>query len=367
MAVSSGAGPHSATLIVNGQRFAIMTGSRSWEATKKTSSFSCVLPMSAAGVEATFGPSLGDNEASIAVTTRGQTVTLIKGEIDEVDFDYIQRAVHIAGRDKTAKLHATKSAEKWVNKKPHEIAADIAGRIGLTAEVDQSSLHAGRYVEVDWSKLTDGVSLAHVLHKICELMGAHWYVSKDKLVVKSAAAQGAPYVINYAFQHGSVITDALSLSIRRNVQAGKPIKVDAKSWHARKGQMFAGSYQVGGNGTSTTYSYHLPMHTKDHLDAHAKAKAKDHARHELTVSVEVVGDLSIDGTAPLRLVGTAFAQDFKIDSIEDSFGMSGHTTRITARSAAQGRTGRGASGASEPVGPTGSSQGGGAENAPLLT
>jgi hypothetical protein len=339
MAVSSGYGQHSATLIVNGQRFAIMSGSRSWEATKKSSSFSAVLPMSAAGVEDTFGPGLGDNDTSVVVTTRGQTATLVKGEIDEVEFDYIQRVVHLSGRDASAKLHATKSAEKWVNKKPHEIVKDIAGRVGLSADVDTSSVQAGRFVAVDWSKLTDGVSLAHVLHRLTALMGAHWFVQNDKLVVKSTAATAAPYTINYSFTNGRIVSDALALTVRRNIQAGKPVKVEVKSWHPRKGELATGSYQIGGNGTSQTYSYHLPMHTKDHCDAHAKSKAKDHARHELSVSVEVVGDTSIDGTAPLLLIGTGFAQDFKIDSIEDAFGMSGHTTRISAKNSAKGRSG----------------------------
>ena len=339
MAVSSGTGAHSATLVVNGQRFTIMTGSRSWEATKKSGSFSCVLPLSQAGVEATFGPGLGDNQASVMVTTRGQTATLITGEIDEVDIDYIQRVVHISGRDASAKLHATKSAEKWVNKKPHEIISDIAGRVGLSPQVDQATLKAGRYVEVDWSKLTDGVSLAHVLHRLSELMGAHWFVQQSNLVVKSTASTGTPYVVNYSFQGGRVVSDVLALSVRRNIQAGKPVSVQVKSWHPRRGELATGSYQIGGNGTSQTYSYHLPMHTKDHCDAHAKSKAKDHARHELSVTAELVGDPSIDGSAPLRLIGTAFAQDFKIDTIEDSFGMSGHTMRISAKSAAQGRSG----------------------------
>ena len=251
MAISSGYGPHSAWLTVDGQTFLIKSGSVAFEATRKGSTFSCVIPLDTQGmVERTFGPSLGDNKASITVSSIGQTATLITGEIDETDFDYISGQLSISGRDATAKLHDTKSAEKWVNKKPHEIVKDIAGRVGLDADVDPVSLKAGRIIEIDWTKMTDGVSYGAILHKLAEFMGAHWSVKDSTLKFKSTPNQGAPYTINCSFVNGKVVSDCLRLRIRRNVQAGKPVKVDVKSWHTRKKQAFTGSYQIGGNGTS---------------------------------------------------------------------------------------------------------------------
>ena len=40
-------------------------------------------------------------------------------------------------------------------------------------------------------------------------------------------------------------SDAKSFTIKRNVQAGKPIQVNVKSWHPRRGELALGSYQVG--------------------------------------------------------------------------------------------------------------------------
>lgn len=338
MAVSSGSGAHLAWITINGQAFPIEDGTTQRAATRKSGAFSGRMPLWYPGVESTLA-NIGDNTAVVSVQTRGQQATLMTGEIDSVEFDYIAGVAHVSGRDASAKLHAIKSAEKWVNKKPHEIIQDLAGRVGLSANVDPSSLFAGRYVEVDWSKLTDGISYAGVVHKLCELMGAHWYVDKNgALTVKSTENSAAPYVINYSHDP-VVVSDALALQVHRNVQAGKPVKVTINSWHERKKKAFVGSYTLGGNGTTQNYAYHLPGLTQDHVNQHAKSKANDHGRHEIAVTVECVGDPSISIDQPLQLNGTSFAQALTIDSIDDSFGMRGHTMRICAKSAKQGRSG----------------------------
>lgn len=336
MAISSGVGAHYAWATVNGATFALDKGTVSFAAMKKSSTFTAQIPLGLPGVEDVLGPNLGDNTTTISVSTRGQRATLITGEIDDVAFDYIKGTVSISGRDASAKLHTQKSAEKWVNKQPHQIISDIAGRVGLSAEIDALALKAGRLVQIDWAKLTDGVSYAAVIHKLCEFMGAHWWVQAGSLMVKSTASEGTPYVIHYS-PGPPKASDALSLTVHRNVQAGKPIKVSVKSWDARKKQASVGQYSIGGNGTTVNYAYHLPGLTQDHVAQHAKAKAKDHVRHELELNAELVGDPTIDPSQALQLIGTAFAQTFTIDTLEHSFGMGGHAMMISAKSAAQGR------------------------------
>lgn len=336
MAISSGVGPHFAVANVNGSNLPIISGQASCTATKKSATFSATIPLSYAGARSTLA-FLGDNTTSILVSTRGQQVALITGEIDNVEFDYIGRTISISGRDASAKLHKTKSSEKFVNQTPAQVIQTIASRVGLSAAVDAIALQAGRYINTDWVKLTDGVSYASVLHKLCEFMGAHWWVTGSALNVKSTQSAVSPYRINFSDANG-VVSDALQLRVRRNVQAGKPISVTVKSWNPRQAKAFVGSSTVGGNGTTQNYVYHLPNVSQDHANQHAKAKASDHARHELEVSAELVGDPSIDVSQPLQLIGTEFAQTFKMDSVSHSFGMAGHTMQISAKSAAQGRS-----------------------------
>src|SRR6185437_7972640 len=347
MAVSSGVGPHYAWLNVNGQNLPLEDGGVCRTATRKSGHFSGLIPLWYPGVEQTLA-GLGDNTAAVSVQTRGQYATLMTGEIDLVEFDYICGVAKVAGRDSSAKLHTIKSAEKWVNKKPHEIIQDLAGRVGLNVNIDPASLFAGRYVEIDWAKLTDGVSYAGVIHKLCEFMGAHWFMDQNgTLNVKSTANNAAPYVIEYSHDPatGEIVSDALLLEVRRNVQAGKGVKVTINSWHERKKKAFVGTYTIGGNGTTQNYAYHLPGLTQDHVDQHAMARARDPARHEIEVVAELVGDPSITINQPLQLNGTAFSQTLSIDSIDDAFGMRGHTMRISAKSAKSGRGGSASIGA----------------------
>ena len=77
----------------------------------------------------------------------------------------------------------------------------------------------------------------------------------------------------------------------------------------------------------------------DHVTQHAKSRANELARHEFTVTATVVGDPTVQAGMSLSLSGTDFFdQSFEIDTVQHDFGMSGHLTHITARSAKTGRT-----------------------------
>jgi hypothetical protein len=133
MAISSGVGPHAAFVSVNGQQFSLERGRVSQNATRRSSTFSGALPLSLPGAEAAFA-GLGDNAAVIAVITRGMSAPLVTGEIDLVNFDYIRREIHFTGRDKSAKLHQNKTAEKWLNKTPSSIVWSVASAWASTSK-----------------------------------------------------------------------------------------------------------------------------------------------------------------------------------------------------------------------------------------
>ena len=337
MAISSGVGPHRAWVTVNGLMFPVSAGSVEQNATRRSSSFSGQIPLGYPGAELFFAM-LDTNETTVSVKTGGAQQDLVAGEIDSVDMDYIGGMISVHGRCKSAKLHAPKSAEKWINKKPHEIIQDLAGRVGLKVDIDQSSLQAGRFMQIDWSKLTDNISYMTVIHKMAEFMGARWWVdAKGVLHVKATGNPQGVYTLNYS-AGPTKKADFLSLRICRNIQAGKPIKVSVKSFHAGQKKTYVGSYSIGGAGQTVEYNYHLPGHSQDHADHHARVKCKEHARHELQLSATLVGDPLIDVAMKLQLNGTPFAQGFDMDSIRHTFGYGGHTMQISARSAKEGRS-----------------------------
>ncbi|WP_024517080.1 hypothetical protein [Bradyrhizobium sp. Tv2a-2] len=339
MAITSGAGPHKAWLNVDGETLAIENGSVTQSAKRKTSSFSCAIPMSVKGAYETLA-GLGDNNATITVLTRGTTGTLITGEVDRVSIDYIGRTIRVTGRDGSAKLHDNKSSEKWLNKMPSDIVSDLIGRVGLSGNVTSSALMAGKKVSSDFVKLSDNVSFAYIIHKLAQLDNAKWWVDPSgKFHYVPIGSPAGTYSIFINQDQEPIVSDCLDLNITRNVQAGKGISATVKSWHPKLKQTFQYQSNVEGRGGPVQYQYHIPNLTQDHATKYAQSMASEKARHELTVSATVVGDPTVYAGMGLKLSGTKlFDQTYDIDTVHHNFGMPGHRTHITARGAGEGRS-----------------------------
>jgi hypothetical protein len=340
MAITSGAGPHLAWLSVDGGTFPVEHGSVEQHKTRKTSTFSAAIPLSYPGAEATLA-SLGDNDATITVQSRGVTVTLFTGEADTTDFDYVGRVIRITGRDKSAKLHENKTSEKWLNKKGSEIVQDLAGRVGLSVQADGSTLMAGKMLEQDYVRLSDSISFAAVIDKLAQFDGARWWVDQNgTMQYRIGTSSAGTYTLNYTPPTiGYMTADFTALHIRRNIQAGKTTKVKVKSWHPKKKQVFEYESNVEGNGGPINHSYHIPNLLQDHVQQYAKARANELTRHELTLHATVAGDPTVNVAMSLQLNGTGFwDQTYEMDTVHHEFGMSGHRTSITARSGKGGRS-----------------------------
>jgi hypothetical protein len=339
MAITSGAGPHFASLNVGDSSFPIEHGSVTQDAKRKTSSFSVVIPLSYPGAAAALA-NLGDNTATITVSTRGMTGTLVTGEVDHTDFGYIDRVIRVHGRDKSAKLHDNKTSEKWLNKKGSEIVSDLIGRIGLSGNVTASKLMAGKKLEQDFVYLSDNVSFGYVIHKLSQIDGARWWVDANgNFNYVPLGTQQGVYSIFINQDSEPISADCVQLRINRNVQAGKTISATVKSWHPKQKKVFTYKSNVTGNGGPIEYSYHIPTLLQDHVTKRAQSQANEKARHELTVDATVVGDPSVQAGMSLSLSGTHyFDQIYDIDTVHHEIGMSGHRTHIVARSAKQGRS-----------------------------
>lgn len=340
MAITSGTGPHFAFLNVAGLSLPIEHGSVNQHSKRKSSTFSGALPMSYPGAAEGLS-NLGDNTATITVSTRGMTGTLITGEIDVVEYDFIGRTIKFSGRDVSAKLHDQKSAEKHINKMPSEIVSELVGKAGLSVgNVTASSLKAGKMLEQDFVHLSDGVSYAYVIHKLSQLDGARWWVDpQGQFHYMPIGTSIGSYSIQVNQDMQPISSDCLELRVSRNIQAGKTISTTVKSWHQKKKQTFSHTATSPGNGGPKEYAYEIPNSDMDHVSKHAKSRGDEKSRHEFTVTATVVGDPSVQAGMSLSLSGTNFFdQSFDIDTVQHDFGMPGHLTHITARSAKQGRS-----------------------------
>lgn len=290
------------------------------------------MPMSLPGAEATFA-GLGDNVATIAVSSRGVSANILVGEVDNVDFDYTGRKIHASGRGIGAKLHENMTSEKFLNKKGSDIAKDFAGRVGLGFTGDASTLLHGKLLQQDYVKLTDNVSFAYIIQKCAELDNARWFVDNNgTLNYLSTSNPSGTYSINYAYTGLEVISDAKHLRVAKNVQAGKNIVVMVRSWHSKDKQAYEDSATVDGNGGPLNYFYDIPNLKKDHVKKHADSRSKEAARHRIRIDATVVGDPTCNVQMVLSVNGTSFAGTYEMDCVSHIFGRGGHITHITARS-----------------------------------
>jgi phage protein D len=355
MAITSGVRAPRAQVTIGGQSFGVLSATVNQEATRRSSTMSASCALNTFPGGDAFFAGLSDNKGGITI----DDLQVVDGEWDDVDISYADTLVTLKGRDGSIVLHQKKSSEKFNNQTRADIVNTVAKRNGLQAQVTAATLLAGKLFQIDYAKLTDGVSDAAIIHKLAELSGARWWVKSGTLYFKGKGDISSNYTVHY--QTGEPSSgDFISMNILLNLQAAKTIEVNVNSWNQKKKQTFTAQKKLLGLGSSSlTYNYRTPGLEQDHVDDLATNKAAEHARHEVEVQVHLVGDPTIDVGMGLQLVGTAFAGTLEMDHISHTISEHGYTMQITAKSARAGRSSGSGSGESTPAGEGGGSTPGG--------
>lgn len=269
---------------------------------------------------------------AVAVEIDGEMTVLQQGDIDTADFDLDTRVLTVSGRDASAKLHSQRSSEKFNNQTSSDIVSSVSQAAGVVVQADSTDMKAGRFFQIDWTKITNNTSLGSLIHKLAEFEGASWYVKDDTLHFSAGnnSGSGQPYLVSYYADGQNVVGNFLTLRVSRNIPLHKDnVTTTVSSWHAKSKKVYTGTQGAGKN----TYKYHAPNHDQGHVDKLSKSKHADHTRHALTLSVEMVGDPSIDISQKLQLSGTKFDGLFDIDRINHKVAERGYTMNIEAKTA----------------------------------
>ena len=343
MALSQGVAPHRAWLSVNGFLIPVLHGSAEQHGTRRSSTFSATVPLNYPGAEGALA-ALGDNQSGVIVENAAGAGPLVMGEIDSTDFHYGQNGtIVVSGRDNSIKLHNKKVNKKWTDQPSTQVVQDVAQMCGLGCQTSGSGSggSCGKKCDQEHDKMADGQTGASIISKLAEQDHARWWCDTNSILHYDIDPQGGGgFSVQYdpgPPEHA----DFFTLSIKRNIQAGKQIKVTVNSWHTKDKKMNTGEGQAGGNGGPLEYQYNIPGLKQGEPQQRAQNKAKEINRHEITVSVKVVGDPTIRIDSGLMVIGTAFAGSYIIDSVHHSFGMSGYTMNITARNSRGGSGGGG--------------------------
>jgi hypothetical protein len=343
VAVNSGVAPHLAFLNTSAGSFPCEHGNVTQHATRKSSTFSVAVPRRFPGAMALAGLQDGTG-TSIFVSNVAGAGVLISGEIDTIDTDYIGGIIRVTGRDESGQLNQQKVSQKWQNQTGGNIVQQLVGQAGLGANASAGTLMAGKQVNQDFVKLSDNTPIMSIINRLAEFDGAKWWVSNGIFNYAMIGTVQGVFTVN--FEDGMPFSsDATRLQVKQNLQAGKNINVNVKSWNPRNKQAYMGQSNTGGGGSgSLTANYHVPVLDQAHAQQYAKARAAELGRHAVTVTVTVIGDPSINQGMGLQLAGTASAGLYEIDSISHDFGMSGYMMTITAKTMSSGGGGGGGGG-----------------------
>jgi phage protein D len=276
-------------------------------------------------------------DVQMALSPLGGFVSVVQGYADLVSIDPVVGTLMIEGRDLSAKLIEARTQETFANRTSSEIATILAGRHGLTANVQATTTRVGRYWELEHDSLT--LNAAGRTTTEWDLLVALAKREGFDLWVSSTMLNFVPP--NYAATPAVVpMSSVVSLRLERALTFAGDIVVTVKSWHSRAGSVCVKTAQTDrGAASSREYVYVVPNLTPDVAQTYAQNVLNELTRHELVASMEMPGELAFSPRTLILLqgTGTIFDTMLRIDEVERRLDATrGFTQRLRARAASAG-------------------------------
>jgi phage protein D len=273
----------------------------------------------------------------------GPWVSLVQGAVDSVAIDAVADTLVLEGRDLTAALIEARTQETFANRTSSEIATLLAGRHGLTADVQATTTPVGRYWQLQHDRITlDAFCRATtewdlLVVTLARIEGFEVWVTGTVLHFRPVPAQTIPSKVLRAAATASGAPNVTELHLERALTLARDIEVTVKSWHSRAGQAYkqtAKSVRAKkGSGKVQRYVYVVPNLTPDQALALAQQRLAELSQHERVVTAAMPGELTL---APRMLVrvegtGTSFDQDYWIHEVSRQLSPAGFTQHVLAR------------------------------------
>lgn len=292
--------------------------------TKGGDTFEVLGPLSAIDL----GFWLSTTPIPITITMNG--AQLFVGNADHIDMNFSQTAFKISGRDNSAKMIDSTTSEKFLNQQPNAIVQTIAGRHGVNLNADTpSGGNAGKIYSADFDAITNRYSEWSLLQRLADLYGMVCYFTNDTLYFKNFDEKLSVQQITYSkptpqqYENGNFMT----LRASRNLILGAPVKVNVRSHHHQKKQVFAATASsAGGSGQPLVYNHTFPIISQSQAQTIADAKLAEVQMHELTIDeLSFPGNEAINARMSFQLSGTNSALDqlYDANSIDHEFSWEG--------------------------------------------
>lgn len=255
--------------------------------------------------------------------------SLILGNADSIEIDPLFGIIRVEGRDKTALLIDTKTAQKWINQTSSQIATQLAQAQGLTPKVTATKTKAGNYYAQDHVLPTHERSQWDLLTYLAQKEGFQVYVTGNTLVFGPAPPDAAPYIIQWQEPNPVLpASNAVRLNFSHNLTLSRDIVVRVRSWNMWQKASYTKTATVkhksrNSGDTPQVYSFIKPGLTPEQAQQLANQTALSLAQHELHMHVELPGDITPTMQSVLQLRGTPYDQTFYPETIVRSMRLGG--------------------------------------------
>lgn len=274
-------------------------------------------------------------------TGTGSTSPFILGQIDNAEIDQIRQVLTLTGRDLSAVFLDAQTTQKFQNQKSSDIAAMLAARHGLQANIAATMTPVGTFYTADRVNLTRRQSEWDLLIFLAQHEGFDLWVSGNTLNFQPSLdlTKISPYLMIYSGAP-SKFSSFMDLKMSRSQTLARDIVVVVRSWnqvhqrgfnvtakrqHASKGQRAGGEAQ--------TYTFTVPNLDQVGAQNYANRKLEEISRMERVIRAELAGDDTLTIRTPIQLVGTgtSFDQMYYPDTITRSISFENYRMKVRAK------------------------------------
>ncbi|CAH2606513.1 conserved protein of unknown function (plasmid) [Rhodovastum atsumiense] len=266
--------------------------------------------------------------------------SLIQGQVEHLSIHPDTGRIEVDGHDLSMRLVEAKTQEAFQNLTASQIAATLAARHDLKADVTVTTTPAGRYYELDhtheslgqFSRVTTEWEL---LVWLAQKEGFDLYVTGETLHFHPATEIDTrnPYVVDYQPRAPGApypVSGVQDIRFERSLTLARDIEVVVQSWHAKQGKAFkkvakaigaksaAAAKSATQVGTSTQrFVFVIPNLTEAQAQAEANKRLAELSKHEKNITWQGPGDviLSPRSIVDLRGTGAAFDQRYYVNTV----------------------------------------------------
>jgi phage protein D len=269
-------------------------------------------------------------------------VSLILGQVDRLTADPVAKVISCEGRDLTARFIDAKTRETFQNKTSSQIAEELAGRHGMTADVKATDTPVGRYYGADHDRITlnsfsETTTEWDLLCYLAQNEGFDVWVTGTTLHFQPSTEPSAdPYEV--FIDMDTPQSNAIGMTLERSLVLAKDIVVAVRSWNSKQKHGFTvfnpnqlSSGRVA-KGSAQEFSFVRPNLTGEQAQALANQIREDLSKKERLCTFHLPGDLILQPRNMLRLRGTnsSWDQAYYVDVVTRSMSLNGGF-QMTAR------------------------------------